>query len=493
MSEQGPVSGNPHNGGILQNIHIASTRTLKRTNPGEYMIGTSGAQSECIEAGIMENALVMIAVLDKKGTIFAWNHTAESITGYTKAEVIGNTNVWKSLYPDKDYRHNVTAKIAEILAKKNYFENLETTIKTQSGDFRIILWNTKEILSDGELRVIIVGMDVTRQKEMDAFQQSVIDNANVLIAVLDPKGKVLVWNEAAESITGYTKDEVIGKRDIWKQLYPDPEYRRTITIWINSIIKERRLFENLDTTITTKKGEKRIIRWNTQEINTGARAREIAIGRDITRQRELDAFRESVIENAHILITVLDLQSNVLVWNKAAEAITGYSKSEVIGKHDIWKYLYPDPDYRRTITKRITRIIKEERYFENFETTIVNKGGSQRILSWNTREIDEDSQTREIAIARDITEQRQAEAALLAYISEMAMRVKQPVEIIRDNIQETANLIRDGKLTKEEMVTLLEGQVRNATQVAANVKEFQKMIAEKDKEIPEAYRKFLEG
>ena len=75
----------------------------------------------------------------------------------------------------------------------------------------------------------------------------------------------------------------------------------------------------------------------------------------------------------------------------------------------------------------------------------------------------------------------------------MAMRVKQPVEIIRDNIQETANLIRDGKLTKEEMVTLLEGQVRNATQVAANVKEFQKMIAEKDKEIPEAYRKFLEG
>jgi len=56
------------------------------------------------------------------------------------------------------------------------------------------------------------------------------------------------------------------------------------------------VIENLDTTITTKKGEKRIIRWNTQEINTGARAREIAIGRDITRQRELDAFRESVIE-----------------------------------------------------------------------------------------------------------------------------------------------------------------------------------------------------
>ncbi len=43
------------------------------------------------------------------------------------------------------------------------------------------------------------------------------------------------------------------------------------------------------------------------------------------------------------------------------------------------------------------------------------------------------------------------------------------------------------------MVTMLEGQVRNATQIAANVQEFQKAILEKNKEIPEAYRKFLEG
>jgi PAS domain S-box-containing protein len=276
-------------------------------------------------------------------------------------------------------------------------------------------------------------------------------------------------------------------------LYPDAEYRRTITTWIDSIIKERRLFENLDTTITTKNGDKRTIRWNTREITAGTQVRDIAIGSDITLQRDLDAFRESVIENAYILITVLDAKGNILVWNKAAEAITGFTKGEVIGKRDIWKYLYPEADYRKTITKRITRILREERIFENFETTIVTKGGSQRILAWNTREISGGTETREIAIARDITEQRQAEEALLAYITEMAMRLKHPVEIIRDNIQEIADLFSTGKLTKEEIITLLEGQVRNATQVAINVQEFQKAIAEKNKEIPEAYRKFLEG
>jgi PAS domain S-box-containing protein len=94
---------------------------------------------------------------------------------------------------------------------------------------------------------------------------------------------------------------------------------------------------------------------------------------------------------------------------------------------------------------------------------------------------------------RDVSERKRAEAALLAYISEMAMRLKIPVEIIRDNIQEITDLINRGKLTKEEMVIMLEGQVRNATQIAANVQEFQKAIAEKNEEIPEAYRKFLEG
>jgi hypothetical protein len=78
-------------------------------------------------------------------------------------------------------------------------------------------------------------------------------------------------------------------------------------------------------------------------------------------------------------------------------------------------------------------------------------------------------------------------------MTEMAMRIKQPVGIIRDNLQDIADLIRTGKVTPDETALLLDGQVRNATQVMANVQEFQKAIVEKNRAIPEAYRKFLEG
>ena len=73
---------------------------------------TDNAGSSCIEAGILENALVMIAVLEKSGKILAWNYAAETITGHSKTEVIGGTTIWKKLYPDKDYRDKVTAHIA---------------------------------------------------------------------------------------------------------------------------------------------------------------------------------------------------------------------------------------------------------------------------------------------------------------------------------------------------------------------------------------------
>jgi len=201
----------------------------------------------------------------------------------------------------------------------------------------------------------------------------------------------------------------------------------------------------------------------------------------------------NIIDNANDLIVVLDSGGKVQLWNKAAESLTGYSRSEVTGSRNVWKLLYPDADYRGMITKRITDIIAKNKYFENLETVIATRSGELRVISWNTRQIGEGGNYQAIAIGQDVTERKQAEEALLAYMAEMAMRIKQPVEIIRDNLSDVAHLIRKGKVTFDDIAILLEGQVRNATQVAANVQMFQKEIVERNREIPEAYRKFLQG
>jgi PAS domain S-box-containing protein len=324
------------------------------------------------------------------------------------------------------------------------------------------------------------------------LEEAILDNALTMIVVLDPKGKILAWNHAAETITGYQRDDVVGKTDIWKSLYPEKVYRQGVTAKIRTIISEKQYFENLETTIRTRSGSNRIILWNTKAIVQDGITRSVAVGIDVTEQRQADHFRDGIIDNAHILIAVLD-HGKVLVWNKAAETITGYTRDEVVGKRDIWKQLYPDAEYRRTVTRQITEIIRKNRYFENLETTIVTRSGQKKIIAWNTRQIGTEGTRQDIAIGLDVTARRQAEDALLSYMTEMAMRLKAPVEIIRDNLMDVAKLIRAGKLDPVEIAIVLDGQVRNADQVSRNVQEFQQEITRKNKEIPDAYRKFLEG
>lgn len=325
------------------------------------------------------------------------------------------------------------------------------------------------------------------------IEAGILDNALVMITVLGEKGEVIAWNHAAETITGYSRKEVIDSSTIWKKLYPDREYRARITGKISDILKTDNFFENLETTIRTRTGESRIILWNTKTILVDGRKKAIAVGLDVTGEREAKTFRESVIDNAYVLIAVIGHQGSVLVWNKAAEMITGYTPGEVIGRRDIWKKIYPDNDYRRTVTQKISRIIAERNYFENLETTIVTKTGERRILSWNTRQIGSAGVFHEIAIGRDITEQRMAEESLVAYMTEMTMRLSQPVGIVSTTLLETAELVKSGLLTSEEMVTVLQAQARNTAQIAENIREFQTAIVKKNGSIPEAYRKFLEG
>jgi PAS domain S-box-containing protein len=335
-------------------------------------------------------------------------------------------------------------------------------------------------------------MDTSRD-EKTSIEAGILDNALVIIAVLGEKGRVVSWNHAAETITGYSQKVVIGSNAIWKNLYPNEDYRKSLTQKITDILKTKNYFKNLETTIRTRSGESRTILWNTKKIPGENLPKTIAVGMDITGEREAMAFRASIIDNAFDLIAVLGTQGTIRVWNKAAEKITGYAPDEVIGRSDIWKKLYPDAEYRRSVTRKITRIIAGQKYFENLETTIRTKNGDERIISWNTRQIDTGGIYHEIAIGRDITEQRKAEEALIAYMTEMTMRLKQPIGIVSNTLMESAQFVKEGILTNDEIIMVFQGQARNTARIAENIQEFQAAIVAKNESIPEAYRKFLEG
>jgi len=148
--------------------------------------------------------------------------------------------------------------------------------------------------------------------------------------------------------------------------------------------------------------------------------------------QELQQFQESVITNANVWITVLAPDGTILVWNDAAEAISGYKRGEVLGNNRVWKHMYPEKEYREEVTRDIRRVIGRDTYLENFETEIRCADGTQKTIVWNTRGLQDDRGKVHsyVAIGRDITEQRKAEDAL----KKSETKYRQLVDVLNEGV-----------------------------------------------------------
>ncbi len=133
------------------------------------------------------------------------------------------------------------------------------------------------------------------------------------------------------------------------------------------------------------------------------------------RQREeilrLNSFREKVIEQASFWINVLDTNGRIVLWNKAAEEITGYSREEVMHSDDVWQLLYPDQANREKILAEVAGVLRDEHALVGFETSIMTKQGQNRAISWHTSSLGgaEGELVGTIAIGQDVTDIRNAE------------------------------------------------------------------------------------
>ena len=105
-------------------------------------------------------------------------------------------------------------------------------------------------------------------------------------------------------------------------------------------------------------------------------------------------FFKMLLMSANVWVSFLDPGTRVKIWNSAAERMSGYSAEEVMDSSEIWKKLYPDPDYRKGITEKIHKLLSETESLDKFESRILRKDGETRIISWNTKEIRNDERMR---------------------------------------------------------------------------------------------------
>ncbi len=128
----------------------------------------------------------------------------------------------------------------------------------------------------------------------------------------------------------------------------------------------------------------------------------------IRQYAERERLNVAVVESANDAIFTVDSDCVITTWNPAAERLFGYSAQEAIGKP---ASIIATPE-QQDEQKDNFASIKAGQRLENFETTRMRKDGSIVYLSYNSSPLLTESG--EIvgasAIARDITERKQADA-----------------------------------------------------------------------------------
>ena len=88
-----------------------------------------------------------------------------------------------------------------------------------------------------------------------------LENVDLFVGHINPEGKLDFANAFGLELTGYQREEIIGK-DYW-DTFPTPDRREAAREnWRHVVAGERQLESRRESTICTKSGEIKVIRWS---------------------------------------------------------------------------------------------------------------------------------------------------------------------------------------------------------------------------------------
>ena len=216
-------------------------------------------QSEQRYRELFEHIDQGISISTREGKFIDCNPAVLKILGYDSKEEFLKLDISKDLYVNPQDRK----EFQRLIEKDGYVKNYEVTFKKKNGDTIPILLTTQAIKNEkGE----IIGyqglnIDISERirmeqelREKHGFLTNLLESSADCIIVSDMRGRVIFYNKAAEILTGYSADEVIGKFHVSK-FYSMDMAREIMNKLRGDEYGDRGKLENYMLTIFGKKNE----------------------------------------------------------------------------------------------------------------------------------------------------------------------------------------------------------------------------------------------
>lgn len=269
-----------------------------------------------------------------------------------------------------------------------------------------------------ELETEFVELAAAREdlRESEEKFRKIADSAHEAIIMLNNNGNISYWNEAAEKIFGYSKNEVQNK-NLCTLLIPE-RYRKDHQEGFTRF-KERGegtlIGKTLALSALKKGGEEFPIELSVSAVKLKGKWNAIGIVKDITeRKRAEEQLRKlhRAVEQSPVSIVITDYEGNIEYVNPKFAQITGYTPQEVLGENlRILKSGHQPPELYKQLWNKISsgkvwrgefhnRKKNGEFYWESASISpIINAKGMI---------------THFVGVKEDVTERKQAEEALKA-------------------------------------------------------------------------------
>ncbi len=180
-----------------------------------------------------------------------------------------------------------------------------------------------------------------KNKEHSDYLPQLIDLIPDPVIVIDSSGKMVAANSIVGKISGYTKEQLVGK-SFDKLSFVDMGYKKLLA----ENAKNRLEGSNIapyEISITSKNGDLRCLEIKGNRIRSEGKLLDLVIFHDVTErsqnQKQLQADLlnsekkfQGIANSVRDPIILVNEQAQVTYWNPAAEKIFGYSSPEVIGK-----------------------------------------------------------------------------------------------------------------------------------------------------------------
>jgi PAS domain S-box-containing protein len=286
-----------------------------------------------------------------------------------------------------------------ISASGRYEEHLKISSKIFQGTIGVIRDITERKTAEAKLR------------DQEKRFHSLVDSINDGFIQVDHQDRVLYVNDNLCRMTGYARDEIIGKIG-YRLLFDPPEQA---VIKTKNALRRRKIADRYEIKMRKKNGEYIWVQISGSPLldDRGRAMGSIGIFSDISERKRAEMqlhFQADMLSHVSDAIITTNQDFRIQTWNQAAEKMFGINAHEVIGKP--FDKLILTRNLGKTEKISLNKIMKTGQWFG--EITFTRKDGKdlQIQISLTLIRDPKAGYSSIVAIIRDITERKRAEEAL---------------------------------------------------------------------------------